>query len=158
VLLAGAGIAALTGGLALAGTAPLLKPRAIPALSETIVVNSRGRTVYELQPETVHHLLCARSDCTIVWPIVAAPATGKLSAGPGVKGRLGRLRRGKRFQLTLDGRPLYTFLGDTGRGQTHGDNIESFNGKWHVVTATVGATTTTTTVTTTTSTYTFPGY
>jgi hypothetical protein len=60
----------------------------------------------------------------------------KLKAASGVQGHLGILRRSNgTLQLTLRGEPLYRFSGDSGKGQAHGQGIESFGGKWHAVTA-----------------------
>ena len=52
--LAAAGIT----GLALANAKPTLATARNSTLGETIVVDSHGLTVYELSPETIHHLLC----------------------------------------------------------------------------------------------------
>jgi predicted lipoprotein with Yx(FWY)xxD motif len=157
-LLAGGGTAVLT-GLAEASTTPILKKAANASIGKTIAVDSRGRTVYELKPETVHHLLCKASDCLAIWPIVTAPAHGRLIAAKGVKGKLGRLKRGSRFQLTVDGHPLYRFSGDASKGDANGNKLQSFGGTWHVVVeSAVSTNTTAMATTTTTSTYTYPGY
>jgi hypothetical protein len=74
------------------------------------------------------------------------------------------MRRHGFVQITLNGRPLYRFSGDTAKGQAKGEGIHGFGGVWHVVkegAATSGSTQTTTMPTTTTSTsstYSIPGY
>lgn len=108
-----------------------------PKLGEQVVVNSQGRTLYALNPETTSHLLCKSSECLAFWPPVTVPSRKtKLKAGPGVHGRLGILRRSNgKLQITLRGLPLYRFSKDHGRDEANGQNVESFGGTWHAVTA-----------------------
>jgi predicted lipoprotein with Yx(FWY)xxD motif len=120
----------------------------------TIVVNSKGRTVYVLKPETSRHLLCKSSSCLQFWPPVKVSKNGKLRAAAGIKGKLGRLHRKGFYQLTLGGEPLYMYSGDSGKGMANGDGIRSFGGTWHVLSlgkSHAAGTTTMSTTTTTTS-------
>ena len=123
--------------------------------SEKIVVDTHGRTLYALSPETAHHLLCKSSECLSAWPPLTVHShKGKLTAGPGVHGRLGILRRSDgMLQITLTGLPLYRFSGDSAKGAANGEGIKSFGGTWHAISAATGAapvpTTTPTTPTTT---------
>jgi len=124
--------------LALAATTkPTLKASDNARLSKTIVVDSRGRTVYVLTPETRHSLLCDSSACLAVWPRVTVKSKSvKLVAGHGVHGKLGLLKRsGGVLQVTLRGLPLYRFAGDSGKGSANGEGIQSFGGTWHSVAA-----------------------
>jgi predicted lipoprotein with Yx(FWY)xxD motif len=108
-------------------------------LNKTIVVDSRGRTVYELSPESTHHLLCTKANgCFGVWtPFTVPSARTKLSAAHGIKGKLGILHRDGFFQVTLGGHPLYHFAGDQSTsGSAKGQGIRSFGGTWHTVAAT----------------------
>ncbi len=100
---------------------------------EPIAVNSRGLAVYELLPETTRHPLCTmNSGCLSVWPPVKA-GSGHPTKARGVKGRLATFRRDGFSQLTLNGHPLYTFVGDGGRKDVAtGDGLHSFHGVWHV--------------------------
>ncbi|HLH64120.1 MAG TPA: hypothetical protein VKV27_00310 [Solirubrobacteraceae bacterium] len=102
---------------------------------ERIAVNSRGVAVYELVGETAAHPLCtAANGCFSFWPPVRVSARGRLTHAPGIRGRLGRLRRDGIVQLTLNGHPLYTFAPDRGRrGIATGDGIHSFGGVWRVL-------------------------
>jgi predicted lipoprotein with Yx(FWY)xxD motif len=106
-------------------------------LSETVVVDTRGRTLYALHPETRHHLLCTTHACLQAWPpLTVHSANVKLTAGHGVEGHLGLLRRSNgKPQVTLRGMPLYRFAGDNAKGQANGDGIKSFGGTWHAVKA-----------------------
>jgi predicted lipoprotein with Yx(FWY)xxD motif len=122
---------------ALAKTArTTLKTAHSSTLGKTIVVNPSSRTVYELRPETRHHLLCTSKACFQFWPPVKVrSAKAKLTKAAGIKGRLGVLHRDGFFQVTLGGLPLYRFSGDSRAGQTNGQGLMTFGGTWHVVTA-----------------------
>jgi len=113
-------------------------------LSATIVVDAKGRTLYTLSGETTHHLLCTSAQCLKFWPPVTVASTrAVLRAGPGVKGKLGTLKRpGGVVQLTFRGLPLYRFLADTAPGDVNGQLIASFGGVWHAVAAASGVVTT----------------
>ena len=79
--------------------------------------------------------MCTGS-CTQIWLPLAAPSSGQPTAGDGVSGKLGTVKRpdGK-LQVTLDGRPLYRFAQDSQPGKATGDNAtDSFGGQqftWH---------------------------
>jgi predicted lipoprotein with Yx(FWY)xxD motif len=150
--LAGFGLAA---GLALAKTRTVLKTADNTTLSKTIVVDSRGLTVYTLSGESSHHLKCKKAGgCFANWPpVTVSSAKTKLKAAAGVKGKLRLLHRSGIFQVTLNGHPLYRFVGDASKkGRATGEGITAFGGTWHVVAASSSATTTPTTTNTT------PGY
>jgi predicted lipoprotein with Yx(FWY)xxD motif len=104
-------------------------------LGEQVLVNSEGRTLYALSPETTSHLLCKSGECLKFWPpVTVASRKTKLKAGPGVRGRLGLLRRSNgMLQVTFQGLPLYRYAGDHAKGEANGQGIESFGGTWHVV-------------------------
>src|SRR4051812_43998933 len=142
LLAAACGVAAaLSLGVATSGAlagapAPTVKTSSNHVLSETIVVNPAGRTLYALSPETTHHLLCKESYCLELWPPLILPHGAKLRAGKGVQGKLGLLRRsGGRMQVTLRGKPLYRFSEDHKSGEARGEGLETFGGTWHAVTA-----------------------
>ena len=109
--------------------------------SEKIVVDAHGRTLYALSPETTHHLLCKSDECLHAWPpLTVHSRKGKLTAGPGVHGRLGILRGSNgTFQVTLGGLPLYHFSGDSAKGAANGESIKSFGGTWHMISAATDA-------------------
>jgi predicted lipoprotein with Yx(FWY)xxD motif len=106
-----------------------------------IVVDAHGRTLYALHPETTHHLLCKSSECLKAWPPLIVPSRKtKLTSGSGVHGHLGILRRSNgTLQVTLGGLPLYHFSGDSAKGAANGENIHSFGGTWHVISAATDA-------------------
>jgi predicted lipoprotein with Yx(FWY)xxD motif len=170
-LVTGAGLAVLT-GYALAKTFTLKVATSGKVTSfvthqtvtEPIAVTSRGRAVYRLNGDTVSHPLCTSSNgCYKFWPpVTVSSAKPKPTAAPGIKGRLGTKKLGaKKFQLTLNGQPVYTFSADTKTATATGEAINGFGGTWHVVKASGSATSTDptgTTSTTTTTTCAYPPY
>ena len=130
-------LSAALAGIALAASTVTIGSASSSTLEQRIAINSAGRTLYALSPETTSHLLCKSSECLKLWPPVTVTSRStKLKAGPGVHGHLGILRRGNgMLQVTLRGLPLYRFSEDHAKGQTHGQGIESFGGTWHAVTA-----------------------
>jgi predicted lipoprotein with Yx(FWY)xxD motif len=98
----------------------------------TVVTNAAGRTLYWFAPDTSTKSACY-GGCAVYWP----PVSGHQTAGAGVTGKLGMITRtGGAAQETYNGRPLYTYIGDTGPGQAHGNNLNLNGGLWHEVTVT----------------------
>jgi predicted lipoprotein with Yx(FWY)xxD motif len=157
-LLVGFALAAL-GSLAFAKThRTTLKTAHNAMVHKTIVVDSKGLTLYHLVPETTHHLLCKTSTCFTIWPPYKVSKNAKLTKATGIKGKLGKLHRHGFWQVTLGGVPLYHYSGDNGRkGSANGEGIPDPPGTWHVVKASGSAKSTHTTTTSSTSTsYSYP--
>lgn len=127
--------------LASGGSATTVASASNAKLGKRVVVNTQGRTLYALSPETSHHLLCTSGECLKFWPpLTVASSKTKLKAGPGVQGHLGILHRSDgKLQVTLRGMPLYRFSHDHGKGEANGEGVESFGGTWHAVAATSNA-------------------
>ena len=133
-----AALAAVLATAALGKTSkPIVKALRNSAQGKTIVADAKGLTLYRLSPETGTHLLCKSSDCLSAWPPLTVKSRyTKLVAGPGVHGKLALVSRGKRgFQVTLRGKPLYRYVGDSRKGTVSGEGITSFGGTWHTVSA-----------------------
>ena len=97
----------------------------------TVLTNADGLTLYWFAPDTPATSKCTGS-CTAYWP----PVTGNPRAGPGVTGKLGTIKRpGGGLQVTYDGHPLYTYIGDNGPGQARGNNLNLNGGLWYEVPA-----------------------
>jgi predicted lipoprotein with Yx(FWY)xxD motif len=95
----------------------------------TVLTNVQGFTLYWFAPDTPTRSACY-GVCAGYWP----PVTGTPSAGPGVTGTLGTIRRSDgTTQVTYDGHPLYTYAGDTSPGQAFGNNLNLNGGLWHEV-------------------------
>jgi predicted lipoprotein with Yx(FWY)xxD motif len=101
----------------------------------TILANAGGRTVYAFARDARNQDRCAAiKGCTSVWPMVTS--SGRPVAGPGVsRAFLGTIRVHGATQVTYAGRPLYTYAGDTGSGETGYVGISQFGGTWSAVTA-----------------------
>jgi predicted lipoprotein with Yx(FWY)xxD motif len=95
-----------------------------------VLTNAQGDTLYWFAPDTPTTSKCYGS-CAAYWP----PITGHQKAGPGVTGQLGTIQRSNGgLQATYDGHPLYTYVGDSARGQANGNNLDLNGGVWHEVT------------------------
>ncbi|HEX5289047.1 MAG TPA: hypothetical protein VFX25_09260 [Streptosporangiaceae bacterium] len=92
-----------------------------------VLTNADGLTLYWFVPDTATSSKCFGS-CAIYWP----PVSGSPSAGPGVTGKLGTIKRpGGGLQATYDGHPLYTYIGDRGPGQANGNDLDLNGGFWY---------------------------
>jgi predicted lipoprotein with Yx(FWY)xxD motif len=87
-----------------------------------VIANGAGMTLYVFVDDllTTAPSACI-GDCRNDWP--PAMARGKVHVGAGITGRIGTVDRfGQGRQLTMDGRPLYTFSGE-GPGQLRGNGV-----------------------------------
>jgi predicted lipoprotein with Yx(FWY)xxD motif len=99
-----------------------------------ILATGRGLTVYMFTRDSLNHDTCAAiSGCTGIWPLVTS--SGRSSLGPGVKRSLvGAITLpGGARQVTYAGHPLYTYLGDSGPGDTSYVGQSQFGGKWYAL-------------------------
>jgi predicted lipoprotein with Yx(FWY)xxD motif len=97
----------------------------------TVLANARGLTLYWFAPDAATRSDCYGT-CAAYWP----PVKGAVTAGPGVTGTLGTIKRSDGpVQATYDGHPLYTYIGDTAPGQASGNGLNLNGGLWHEVTA-----------------------
>jgi predicted lipoprotein with Yx(FWY)xxD motif len=104
-----------------------------PSKIGTILVNDAGRTIYLFANDTGTTSTCTAA-CAANWPPVPAPSPVP-STAPGVSGQLGSTTRDDGTkQLTVAGHPVYTFAGDTAKGQTSGHGIVLSGGLWTAVT------------------------
>ncbi|MFL5823941.1 MAG: hypothetical protein ACJ764_10915 [Solirubrobacteraceae bacterium] len=99
-----------------------------------ILVNRRGFTLYAYSKDTRNKDACQDfPGCLGLWPAVTTK--GKPVAGRGVKqSLLGtiKLKSGKR-QVTYNGHPLYSYIGDSSPHQTSYINQFQSGGKWPAV-------------------------
>jgi predicted lipoprotein with Yx(FWY)xxD motif len=121
VVVAGAG----SPGPAAAGTGTGLKTTTIGGAA--LLTNARGFILYWFAPDTPATSKCYGS-CAAYWP----PVIGTPTPSPGLPGRVGTITRtDSSRQLTYDGHPLYTYIGDTAPGQANGNNLNLNGGLWH---------------------------
>jgi predicted lipoprotein with Yx(FWY)xxD motif len=123
-------ISAVAVPVALAGSSKTVAGEAsAPSLHKTVLTNTKGFTLYTLSGEKNGKFICTGS-CTRTWPplLVAAGTTPK---GPVALSTIKR-PEGK-TQVTFKGAPVYTFSGDSKKGEANGEGIKDV-GVWHAVT------------------------
>jgi predicted lipoprotein with Yx(FWY)xxD motif len=91
-----------------------------------VLTNGKGFTLYSFAPDTPTTSKCYGS-CAAYWP----PAIGSSAAGSGLPGKTGTIKRTDgSLQLTYNGHPLYTYIGDSSPGQASGNNLNLNGGLW----------------------------
>jgi predicted lipoprotein with Yx(FWY)xxD motif len=94
-----------------------------------VLTNPKGFTLYWFALDSPSRSRCYGA-CAAYWP----PLLGTPVAGPGVRGRLGTIRRrGGALQATYDGHPLYTYLADGAPGRDRGNHVVLNGGEWYAV-------------------------
>jgi predicted lipoprotein with Yx(FWY)xxD motif len=131
-------------GSAKASTAPP-KPTSVSARTPTvrvansrlgrILVDSRGHTLYLFKKDLGKRSACFGA-CATFWPPLRV--SGKPTVGSGARASLiGTTTRsdGAR-QVTFNGHPLYRFAQDKKPGDTNGEGVNAFGGRWFAVSPT----------------------
>ena len=122
-----------------------------------VLAGKSGKTLYLFKADKNGKSACY-GKCAKNWP----PLLGKATAGTGVKAALlgTTKRKNGTKQVTYAGHPLYFFALDKSAGQTNGEGLNFFGGKWYAVNSAGKAVThagggggTTTSPTTTTNPY-----
>jgi predicted lipoprotein with Yx(FWY)xxD motif len=99
-----------------------------------LLTNSGGFVLYTFAPDKTDKSVCYGT-CASYWP----PVSGDMSAGSGVPGKIGTIKRTDgTTQATYNGHPLYTYVGDKSPGQDGGNNINLNGGLWRDVPVTGG--------------------
>jgi predicted lipoprotein with Yx(FWY)xxD motif len=97
-----------------------------------ILVDAQGRTMYAFAADSKGHSNC-NGACLTYWPLVPAGVKAP-TAGAGVTATFGVVKRSDgRMQLTVDGWPMYTYVGDSKPGVTSGQGKNLSGGLWWVV-------------------------
>jgi predicted lipoprotein with Yx(FWY)xxD motif len=102
---------------------------AAPSLHQTVLTNTKGLTLYTLSGEKNGKFICTGT-CLKSWPPLLVPA-GTTPKGPVALGTIKR-PEGK-TQVTYKGAPVYTFAGDSKKGEANGEGLKDV-GVWHAVT------------------------
>ena len=100
-----------------------------------VLVDAQGKTLYLWAHDKGAKSTC-NGDCAEYWPPLITH--GKPIAAGGAKASLlGTSRRSDgKTQVTYAGHPLYYFIKDTKPGQTNGEGLTGFGGRWDPVSAT----------------------
>lgn len=135
-LLAGCG--GTTGGSGTGGTmaSAVVKTAQVTVngTKETVLTNSSGRTLYYFTKDGSGKSNCTGS-CSSLWPALTTTRT-TLTAPAGVSGRLKTFSDSHGTQVEYNGHPLYTYSGDSGPDQSHGEGVL---GEWYVATPKLAA-------------------
>jgi predicted lipoprotein with Yx(FWY)xxD motif len=136
-VLAGCGSSSGDGTTSTAGAqSPAVKANGTLQVARTdvgkVLVDPRGRTLYAFAADTKGHSACTGS-CATYWP--PTPAGSLPGSRPaGVTATLGEITRPDgTTQLTVDGYPMYTYVGDAKPGQAKGQGLNESGGLWWVV-------------------------
>ncbi len=100
-----------------------------------VLVDAQGRTLYMFGADMGTTSTCSGA-CAQNWPPLLA--SGNATVGNNAKASLlgDSTRSDGKHQVTYNGHPLYLFSGDHKAGDTNGQGINAFGGKWHALTAT----------------------
>jgi predicted lipoprotein with Yx(FWY)xxD motif len=99
-----------------------------------IIVDSHGKTLYMWAHDKAGKSTCY-GKCAAYWPPLTT--AGKPIAQSGARSALlGTTRRADgRMQVTYNRHPLYYFAGDKKAGQTAGEGLTGFGGRWNPLSA-----------------------
>lgn len=97
-----------------------------------ILVDSRARTLYLFERDSGAKSTCTGA-CALEWPPLRA--TGKVTVGGGANASLvaTSARLDGKPQVTYNGHPLYLFSADPKAGDTNGQGVNAFEGRWYVL-------------------------
>jgi len=111
----------------------VISTRKLPKLG-TVLVNSKGRTLYMFVPDKRKRVTCVKS-CAVIWPPVKLPKGAKPIATGKVKPSLlgSDADPAVRRVVTYSGCPLYTYITDTAPGQAKGQALNLNGGLWYVL-------------------------
>lgn len=101
-----------------------------------VLVGPSGSALYTNDQDTGGKPACVSKGCTAVWVPLTVPSGQAPKTGPGVGGTIAEVAvAGGKEQVTMDGKPLYTFVLDGGPNQIRGNGAQdSFDGmqfSWH---------------------------
>jgi predicted lipoprotein with Yx(FWY)xxD motif len=93
----------------------------------SVLTNAHGYTLYWFAPDSATASHCYAT-CAAYWP----PVLGTASPSAGVAGSFATLKRSNGSnQVTYNGHPLYTYVGDSAPGQASGNRIRLNGGWWY---------------------------
>ena len=99
-----------------------------------VLVDGRGRTLYLFAKDSRGKSSCT-GKCSGFWPPLITAGEPRATAGAKAS-LLGTTKRPDgRLQVTYNHHPLYTFVKDTRKGQTSGEELNVFGAEWYAVSA-----------------------
>jgi predicted lipoprotein with Yx(FWY)xxD motif len=126
VALAGITFVAALSSASVAGAATATVGVGTTANFGPVLTNTAGFALYTYPPDVNGMSKCTGA-CASVWPALTVPAGTTPTAGSGVTGTVAAvLQANGTYQVTYNGSPLYTFVGDTSPGQATGNGVGGF--------------------------------
>jgi predicted lipoprotein with Yx(FWY)xxD motif len=99
-----------------------------------VVTGKDGMSLYVFAKDTSAGTSACNGDCATTWPPLTVAAATDVTAGTGVSGALATITRADgTLQVTLGGKPLYYFKGDSAAGDTNGQGL---NDVWYLASPT----------------------
>jgi predicted lipoprotein with Yx(FWY)xxD motif len=99
----------------------------------TALVDGAGRTLYLFEADSSTTSACT-GECAQVWPPLLMHGAATTATSPLHGGLVGSVARadGTR-QVTYNGHPLYSYVGDKKAGDSSGQGLNQFGAGWYVV-------------------------
>jgi predicted lipoprotein with Yx(FWY)xxD motif len=98
----------------------------------TVLVDSEGRTLYDFHKDKGSKSACYGA-CAGAWPPLLTEGSPQ-AQGPADRSMLGTTKRKDgTVQVTYNGWPLYTYVGDQGPGEANGNDIDQFGAEWYAL-------------------------
>jgi predicted lipoprotein with Yx(FWY)xxD motif len=107
----------------------------VKGISQTVLTDARGLTLYYYMPDTPQTAACT-GQCAVNWPPLLFNGTGMPTAAASAPGMLSVQKTANGNQVAYNGHFLYTFKGDSAPGQANGQGLA--NGQWQVATPDLG--------------------
>jgi predicted lipoprotein with Yx(FWY)xxD motif len=98
----------------------------------TFLVDGSGRTLYLFRKDTGRKSTCY-GGCAGVWPPVTTRERPEAERRAKASMLSTSRRRNGTKQVLYNGHPLYRYAPDTRAGQTGGQGVNGFGGRWYVV-------------------------
>jgi len=115
------------------GAAAVVSVAKNPKLGVSILVDSKGNTLYYFEKDKGGKSACYGA-CASVWPPYATSGTPKGTGGAQAS-KLGTTQRTDgTTEVTYAGWPLYTYQGDQQPGQANGNDLKQFGATWYALT------------------------
>jgi predicted lipoprotein with Yx(FWY)xxD motif len=98
----------------------------------TILVTSDGMTLYDFHKDKGGNSSCYDA-CAGAWPPLLTEGNPQ-AQGAADRSMLGTTKRKDgTVQVTYNGWPLYTYVGDQGPGEANGNDIDQFGAEWYAL-------------------------
>jgi predicted lipoprotein with Yx(FWY)xxD motif len=98
----------------------------------TILVTAEGMTLYDFHKDKGGVSACYDA-CAGAWPPLLTEGNPQ-AQGPADRSMLGTTKRKDgTLQVTYNGWPLYTYVGDQKPGEANGNDIDQFGAEWYAL-------------------------